>query len=89
MILKPQESVFKGSDWCVPHRCPCLTCELWNSKELEPDCACRPCTQHGLQRPEDVCCWKTYEELRAFDRNTMRFIASKKKMMEVTENDED
>ena len=82
MILKPQEIVFKGSDWCVPHRCPCLTCELWNSNEIEPECACLPCKKHGLGRPEDIVCWKTYNKLRAYDKKGMQFISSREKMME-------
>lgn len=87
MIVKPSESTFKGTDWCVPHRCPCLTCELWNSKEIEPGCACLPCTKNGLKRPEDIICWKTCEDIKAFDKKSMRYIASRKKIMEV-KNDE-
>lgn len=82
MIVKTSITTFKGSDWCVPHRCPCLTCELWNSAHLEPDCACRPCNQKGLRAPENVVCWKTCDELKAFDRKTQRVIASRKKMEE-------
>ena len=87
MIVKPSESIFKGTDWCVPHRCPCLTCELWNSIELEPSCACRPCAQLGLNRPEDVVCWKTHEDLKAYDKKSDRYIASRKKVMEAKNDD--
>lgn len=82
MIVKTSITTFKGSDWCVPHRCPCLTCELWNSTYLEPNCACRPCNQKGLSAPENVVCWKTCDELKAFDQRQQRHIASRKEMEE-------
>ena len=48
---------FLSNDWCVPERCPCLTCEYWLNGD--PKCACKPCEQKGLRQPEKVICYKT------------------------------
>lgn len=50
---------FAGKEWCVPWRCPCLTCELWNQEEIKIQCWCAPCEKRGLMCPEDHVCWKT------------------------------
>jgi hypothetical protein len=50
---------FLSNDWCVPERCPCLTCKYFWSEKIDAKCACKPCNQKGLRRPEDVLCYKT------------------------------
>lgn len=69
-----------SNDWCVPWKCPCLTCELWLNDSLEPNCACKPCSVKGLRRPQDVWCWKTAETCRAFDNLTSKFIPSRREL---------
>ena len=62
---------FLPKDWCVPERCPCLTCPIWLSEKVIPNCACKPCEQRGLRRPEDVICYRTTNgEFSAIDINT-------------------
>lgn len=62
---------FLSKDWCVPERCPCLTCPIWLSEKVTPDCACKPCEQRGLRRPEDVICYRTTNgKFSAIDKNT-------------------
>lgn len=48
---------FKSRDWCTAERCPCLTCKYW--LHGNPKCACKPCEQRGLTKPEKVLCYKT------------------------------
>lgn len=73
---------FSNGDWCIPGKCPCLTCELWLNDDLEPECCCLPCRKKGLRRPRDVFCWETNEVLRAFDKKTMAFIPSRAELSE-------
>ena len=66
---------FLSKDWCVPERCPCLTCPIWLSDKVTPDCACKPCEQRGLRRPEDVICYRTSNgRISATDKNTGKRI---------------
>lgn len=85
IISKILHPVFGGRDWCVPWKCPCLTCELWLNDDIEPDCACKPCSVKGLRQPEDVWCWKTSETCRAFDKLTTEVIPSRKEIAERNE----
>ena len=69
---------FRGNEWCVPERCPCITCPIWLSEEVEPDCACKPCEQRGLRQPEDVICYKTSNgQFSAWDKKTNKKIIVK------------
>ncbi len=77
-----------STDWCVPWKCPCLTCELWLNDDIELDCACKPCYVKGLRDPKDVYCWKTVETCRAFDKRTLKFIPSRKEIDERNKSNE-
>lgn len=73
---------FITKDWCVPERCPCLTCPIWLSEEIDPVCACKPCDEKGLRRPEDVLCYRTTNgEFKAYDKRTYKRIVIVKEDM--------
>lgn len=84
-VIHTSLSTWKGRDWCVEIRCPCLTCELWLNERIDVDCACKPCSQNGLKAPEEVFCWKTDENVHAWDKRSMKKLPSRKEIEEHRE----